>query len=83
MSQQNFIVISYQNIIVFCSQNIQIPCRTPKLQTASNSFLINLLIADCMLLLNCYPHVVQTFFGTHVLGKNGKICFKDIDQIFY
>ena len=47
--------------------------RARKLRTASNRLLLSLLIADLILLVNCYTTVHQTLKGSPVLGAYGKI----------
>ena len=45
--------------------------RCNELCTASNQLLISLLVADFLLLVNCYLNVYQGFIGIPVLGVTG------------
>ena len=62
------------------------PCRRSHLRTASNRFLISLLLADFLILFNCYLTIIQIFIGGApafgVKGKDdkSKTCMKCINK---
>ena len=47
--------------------------RARRLRTSSNRLLISLLVADFILLMNCYIWVYQSFVGAPILGTYGKL----------
>ena len=47
--------------------------RRFSLRTASNKLLISLLLADFLLLFNCYQTIIQNFSGYPIFGTIGKV----------
>ena len=60
-------------VISFNNSRYLLHFRARKLRTASNRLLLSLLIADFVLLGNCYLTVYQTLKGAPVLGVFGKM----------
>jgi len=47
--------------------------RSRQLQTASNRLLLSLIVADLIVLVNCYQIIVQHFMGGPSFGQTGNV----------